>query len=143
MSDKSNSHHAAEEWKRLWRVGANGENINSRKQKNKRKRDNEKNKSNTNNTRNQTTNMNQLDLSGYNLDQNDVEEFGDKMAKKTEHTLRIMLQNINRLPTDHRATKSRKLLSTLVNKQIDIALLTEVGLYWNKIPNHDKWYERV
>jgi hypothetical protein len=83
----------------------------------------------------------QRDLHGNAQELNDVEAYGDTMRKKSNHTLRIMLHNINRLPIDGRSAKSRKLLSTIATKQIDIALLTEVGLYWKKINSRDRWYE--
>ena len=34
-------------------------------------------------------------------------------------------------------------MATIAHKQIDIAFLTEIGLYWKKVQNNDQWHERV
>jgi hypothetical protein len=94
-------------------------------------------------TRIQPPNLSQTNLLGQNQDALDVEAFGDNLNKKHDTTIRIMLHNINRLPLDHRTDKSRKLISCIANKQIDVAMITEVGLYWKSIPGKDRWYERV
>ena len=85
----------------------------------------------------------QQDLHGSNQVLLDVKEYGDKMQQKKENTFRIMLHNINRLPINGDSTKSYKLISTIANKQIDVALMTEVGLFWKVINNKDRWYERI
>jgi hypothetical protein len=65
------------------------------------------------------------------------------MTRKSDHTLRIMLHNVNRLPISRSTDKSKKFISTIPNKQIDVALITEVGLYWKLLDGGDQWYERV
>lgn len=85
----------------------------------------------------------QTDLHGQPQELTDAEEFGDVLRRKSDSTLRVMLHNINRLPSQMQSAKSKKLFSTIANKQIDVALLTEVGLYWRKVPHADQWHERV
>ena len=65
------------------------------------------------------------------------------LTRKPDSILRIMLHNINRLPINGKSDKSRKLVSMIAHKQIDIALLTEIGLGWKLLNNTDQWYERV
>jgi hypothetical protein len=134
---------AAQEWQRLWSVVANGENIPEHHKKTRKKvkhKTNDKNK-NTHSTNN--TSIIQQDLHGHPQELVDVEELGSQMTRKPDQTIRIMLHNINRLPIDSRSTKSKQLITYIANKQIDIALLTEIGLNWKKIHNNDKWFERV
>jgi hypothetical protein len=71
------------------------------------------------------------------------EEFGDVISRKPDRILRIWLQNINRLPALRNSVKSKKLISTIAHKQIDIALMTEVGLCWKLVHNSDQWHERT
>ena len=91
---------AVDAWRRLWSVGANGENI-----KNKSKTKNTKRKQPyTSNQRNQTTltetshaNVSRIqsDLHGNRQETDDAEDYGDTMKAKTDATLRIMFHNIN------------------------------------------------
>ena len=83
----------------------------------------------------------QKDLHGAHQELLDVEEYGDTMRRKNDSTLRIMLHNINRLPLSGNTSKSHKLISTIAYKQIDIALLTEIGLFWKAVDNKEQWYE--
>lgn len=165
MSDSLNKKLTASvnAWHKLWSVGANGETIKNNKdnQSKKRKKDRNnkdklqnrpsgkegantsKRKRNPNNNEFQQTTTTQINLHSKNIDLQDVEEFGDTMRKKNEKTLRIMFHNINRLTIRKNSAKSKKLISTIANKQIDVALLAEIGLNWKKIQSHDKWYERT
>jgi hypothetical protein len=160
MEQKNKRHTTTvDAWRRLWSVGANGENI--RNKNNKRKK-NDKDKTNYNqlpktrdthqlkrkNPNNTTrayppTTTNQINLYGKNIDLQDVEEYGDIMEKKPPNVLRLLFFNINRLPIKKNTTKSKKLISFIANKQIDIAMLAEIGLYWKNVHPHDKWFERV
>lgn len=85
----------------------------------------------------------QQDLQGQPQELLDGEAFGDLLVKKTDNTLRIMLHNINRLPSQRQTVKSKQLVSMIANRQIDIALLTEIGLYWKLVKTEDQWHERV
>ena len=151
MSPSSPRATAANEWRRLWSVGANGEALKKsttkpNKTRTTKKKLRRKTPDNNNNTTTQTSYdilRHQQDIQGKNIDLEDVEEYGNKMQKKSDNILRIQLHNINRLPISGRTGKSRQLVNTIVHKQIDIALLTEIGLYWKKVPNNDQWHERV
>jgi hypothetical protein len=76
-------------------------------------------------------------------EEEDSEEFGDKMKEKEDNVLRIGYQNINRLPIDARASKSRDLIKLIAEKQMDLFLMTEIGLNWRNVGEKDKWFERV
>ena len=142
---------AVNAWHKLWAVGANGDTINNKTKSSKKqtKRHTQQiNKTKTTqwqdkHTRDPSTMYFQTDLRGNPQELNDIEEYGDIMKPKPDNILCILFQNVNCLPTDRRATKSRELITTIVQKQIDIALLTEVGLFWRLVDTKDKWYERV
>jgi hypothetical protein len=71
------------------------------------------------------------------------EEYGNQLTRKPDRILRIWLQNINRLPAHQNTIKSKKLVSTIVHKQVDIALMTKIGLYWKMVKQSGQWYERT
>ena len=155
MSPKSKLATAVDAWRRLWSVGANGDNINKQQNTNNNTHNSTTTNVNSSRTRRgkrdktQTTieptirSFSQRSLYGDNQESLDLEEFGDIMQRKSPNTLRIMLHNINRLPIYKNQDKSKKLFSYIANKQIDVALLTEIGLYWKLIHNNDKWHERI
>jgi hypothetical protein len=169
MSLNSRYSAAISAWQRLWRTGVKGDNIgrtnttesettrthtnysNNRTQSSGARRPTRRSKYHKDTSRNNllptmtttTTTASQTTLSGDTQDLRDVEEFGHTMAKKPDKVLRLLFHNINRLPLNARHSKSRKLLSTLAHKQIDLAMLAEIGLYWKKIPQQDRWYERT
>ena len=141
-------------WHRLWSVGANGDTIRNRTNSQTNQNQNTTN-SNTTNQRTYRNNitthnppsssatLSQTDLHGNDIDTLDGEEYGDIMEPKKESTLRLMLHNVNCLSANSQDTKSRKLIQTIAHKQIDVAMLTEIGLYWPLVPTKDKWYERT
>ena len=143
---------AVNAWHKLWAVGANGDTIHNKTNNNNKKRTKRSTKP-TNQTkhtqrrdkrtRDPSTLYYQTDLRGNPQELNDAEEYGDIMKPKPDNILRVLLQNVNCLPIDRRACKSRELITTIVQKQVDVALLTEVGLFWRLVDNKDKWYERV
>ena len=137
-------------WRRLWATGSTTTtNTNQTNNNNAQRNSNSPTTTFTRCTKRstqpqqQTPTHTQTNLQGRNQELEGTEAFGHFMTKKHDNTLRIMLHNINRLPISSKADKSRKLISTIANKQIDIALLTEIGLNWKQINNQDKWYERV
>ena len=156
MNPKSALSAAVNAWHRLWSVGANGENINRQNStQQQRTTPNYRSSPNSNqdsfspprqtreSTNNRTKHYNQQDLFGHNQEVQDAEPYGDIMERKPQSTLRIMLHNVNRLPLNAKHDKSKKLFSTIANKQIDIALITEVGINWKKANSNDRWYERT
>ncbi len=82
-------------------------------------------------------------MSGANMDQNDVEYFGDDQQQKRPNTLRVGFHNIYNLPEDRRTSKSRQLVDYIVQKSYDCFLMVEPGLNWKKVGNNDRWYERI
>jgi hypothetical protein len=54
-----------------------------------------------------------------------------------------MLHNIANIPEDKRTSKSRQLMSYIVQKQADVFLMTEVGLCWKKVDSSNQWFERI
>jgi hypothetical protein len=85
----------------------------------------------------------QRTLSGKNQDLHDVEEFGDPLHAKQEHTLRIGLHNLFNLSQDKRTSKSRQLITYIIQKSFDVFLMTEDGLCWRKLDNENQWHERI
>jgi hypothetical protein len=65
------------------------------------------------------------------------------MQRKQNGILRVWMQNVNRLPSQNNTSKSKQLISTIAHKQVDIALITEVGLYWRLVHANDQWHERT
>jgi hypothetical protein len=143
MSSQGSLATAAQEWQMLRFVGANGANIHEYHKKTKKIG---KQKTNNNNMNTHSTNnisIIQQDLHGNPEELTNVEEFDSQMTRKPHQTMRIMLHNIDRLPIDSRLTKSKQIVTYVANKQIDAALLTQIGLNWKKIHNNDRWFERV
>jgi hypothetical protein len=108
---------AVQEWRRLWSVGANGENIPEHRKKTRKK---DRHKTNDRNKNTHSTNnisITQQDLQGHPQKLADVEQFGSQMTRKPDQT---MLHNINRLPIDSRLTKSKQLITYVANKQINM-----------------------
>ena len=106
-------------------------------------RNNKNNKNIYTQTNNFNRNLQQVSITGINLDKKDMEEFGDKIGKKDECELRIITQNANRLSANKDTTKSRKLFSSIDELEADVWISTETGLYWPKVLEYDQWHERL
>jgi hypothetical protein len=85
----------------------------------------------------------QTQMNGANLDQNDVEFYGDEQHEKRPNTFRVGLHNIYNLSEDRRTSKSRQLIDYIVQKSYDCFLMAEIGLNWRKIGANDRWFERI
>jgi hypothetical protein len=133
---------AVEAWKRLWDTGKGNNDNNTKKDKRKQKKGKQKRK--LRRSKKETIKQyQQRSLRGVNLDKLDTEEFGDKLQEKVDGILRIMLHNIANIPEDKRTSKSRQLMSYIVQKQADAFLMTEVGLCWKKVDSSNQWFERI
>ena len=150
MSTNSAWATAVNAWHRLWSVGANGENIRTNKKTQPKQKTKTRNQHRTlqaalhqNTTTKELTNHIQTDLHGNPQENDDGETYGDVMMAKSDGILRIMLHNVNCLPNESKHDKSKKLISTIAHKQIDVALLTEIGLCWSLVDATNKWYERT
>ncbi len=71
-----------------------------------------------------------------------AESWGDRLTTRRTGTLRVALQNIQRLPVDRRDSKHEDLTHWLDKDGIDIAILTEINTYWPKVKPHQQWEER-
>jgi hypothetical protein len=85
----------------------------------------------------------QTDIQGRSIEKHDLEAFGDLLGKKEANVFRIMLQNVNNLPVSSHVYRSRQLVDCISNQELDVYLMTEVGLCWNKLSAYDQWYERT
>ncbi len=110
------------------------DNIN-KKSKNKRKK-----KKNTQHKK--QSNTIQKTLTGHSH-ANDNEDFGDPLTKKQDTAMRVVLQNVGRLPSYKHHSKSIGWLDFIISSQTDVALMTEVGLRWNRVDPGDQWNERL
>ena len=73
---------------------------------------------------------------GYIYD--DAEAFGDKLKKKSPHTMRVGLQNLHLLSEHAKTSKNRQLVQHILEGENDVFLMTEIGLYWDKLAASDQ-----
>jgi hypothetical protein len=94
--------------------------------------------------RNQTgKKLNQTTLFGENLQQADLEEYGDKLRTKKENNFRVVSQNIHTLTESSKSSRSRRVVDTIATTSADVFLMAEVSLYWPKLEAINKWFERI
>jgi hypothetical protein len=65
------------------------------------------------------------------------------MKSKPPNTIRIGLHNIQLLPENSRHYKSRQLIHHIVQAELDLLMLNEVGLNWKAVPADNQWVERT
>jgi len=85
----------------------------------------------------------QLSIEGTNVTMTDAEVFGDSMKKKPPNTVRIGPHNIQLMPKNSRHYKSRQLIDHISNAELDVLLMNEVGLNWEKVSANNQWVERT
>jgi endonuclease/exonuclease/phosphatase family metal-dependent hydrolase len=85
----------------------------------------------------------QTTLLGVNQEKADVEDYGDKLSAKEDNIFRVIAQNIQVLPPEARTERSRRLVNTIGTTEADVALLSKIKLYWPRVEQHNKWFERV
>jgi hypothetical protein len=95
------------------------------------------------NTKRKTNSITQTTISFINEQEPDVELYGDSISKKEKGVLRLLLQNVSNVPEEKTHYKSRQLVETLTNLDVDIMFLNEVGLIWDKLPPHQQWHDRT
>ena len=71
-----------------------------------------------------------------------AEVYGDRQKTKNKSSLRVLLQNIQRLPLSIRDQKHEDIVDWIHRDAGDIAILTEINTYWPKVPAHQQWEER-
>jgi hypothetical protein len=75
---------------------------------------------------------------------NQVEDFyGDELDTCGEETLRLVGININNIPESSVSPKNQQIFQAINESGAGIVGITEVGRYWNLIPEKDRWTERV
>jgi hypothetical protein len=87
--------------------------------------------------------LQQLSLEGNNITLDDAEAFADTMQNKQPNTVRIALQNIQLLPENARHYKSRQLVSHIIQAELDVLMMNEVGLNWKAVAADNQWVERT
>jgi hypothetical protein len=86
----------------------------------------------------------QTDMTYHTIQKDDLEAFGNIiMGKKATNVFRIMLQNINNLPTSALVNSSRQVIDSIVNQERDIFVMTKIGSCWPKISDYDQWHEHM
>ena len=75
-------------------------------------------------------------------DDKQAEVYGDRQHTKHPSSLRLLLQNIQRLPLSIRDQKHADIVDWIQRDNGDIAILTEINTYWPKVPAHQQWEER-
>ena len=70
--------------------------------------------------------------------------FGSDKSKRNEHTFRCASHNINNIPEKAFWQKSKEITQMAMGKDgADIRMWQEVGLYWPKVDNVNKWHNRL
>jgi hypothetical protein len=65
------------------------------------------------------------------------------MGKKAVNVFCIMFQNINNLPTSASFNKSQQVIDCIIKQELDVFLMTEIGLCWPKLSAYDQWNKRT
>ena len=131
---------AVRKWRELGLVGNNrhlGENNTKQQNKIQKQRRTQREKA-TNKPR-----LQQRTLSGEKLNDKDNEYFGDIMNTKEENTFRVVSQNIHLLPEAATSGRSRRVVNTISQTDADVFLMAEPRLFWPKVANENKWFERI
>lgn len=87
--------------------------------------------------------MNQTSLRGENIDEKDDNDFRDMMGKKEERTIRIVFQNICHISPSKATSKNNQIIRFANDNDVDILLMAEIGLKWDKVPSEDQWAEKI
>jgi hypothetical protein len=88
-------------------------------------------------------NLQQTTLSGEKLNDKDNEYYGDAMKQKEENTFQVVSQNIQLLPEAATSGRSRRVVNTISKTEADVFLMAETKLFWPKVANENKWFERI
>ena len=57
--------------------------------------------------------------------------------------MRVGLQNLHLLSEHAKTSKNRQLVQHILEGEYDVFLMTEIGLYWDKLAASDQWSERT
>ena len=84
-----------------------------------------------------------LEANGMTTHADDDERVGGNFDKKREGTIRVIAQNVGRIPTRANTTKSHKLMKFMVESNADVFRFSEVGLNWTQVGPADRWEQRT
>jgi endonuclease/exonuclease/phosphatase family metal-dependent hydrolase len=65
------------------------------------------------------------------------------MKARPPNTICIGLHNIQLLPENSRHYKSRQLIHHIMQAELDLLVMNEVGLNWKAVPASNQWAERT
>jgi hypothetical protein len=122
-------------------MGAHAEGSATTEQPQKKRRKQTKKDSSHQNPRGKK--LNQTTLFGENLQQADLEEYGDILHTKKENNFRVVSQNIQTLTESSKSNRSRRVVDTIAKTNADVFLMAEVSLYWPKLEAANQWFERI
>ena len=74
---------------------------------------------------------------------NSQEYYGDKLAKKSKNTVRVVLNNVNSIGLYANGIKDELIREFMCKWDVDILGLTEANVHWGKVKKKDNWYERT
>ena len=74
---------------------------------------------------------------------NSQEYYGDKLAKKSKNTVRVVLNNVNSIGLYANGIKDELIREFMCERDVDIMGLTETNVHWGKVKKRDNWYERT
>jgi hypothetical protein len=119
----------------------------SRKWKNKTKHQKQKSitkhKSKTPPSEVTTPHHQQQTLQGFNIEEFDLQPFGDTRRPKTPQIFRVESHNINNLPDKGTTFKSQPFVARVCSPDVSATLAQEMGINWSKLKGRDKWHERL
>jgi hypothetical protein len=75
------------------------------------------------------------------INEAEVEYFGDKLAGRIPNMLRIGFLNINGVPGSAAHQKNKEILNNINNSYLDILGLAETNRCWHKLATKDRWME--
>lgn len=88
--------------------------------------------------KNQQQHFAQTLMRGDDIEKKDGDEFGDKMLEKQDRTMKVIFQNICHLSESKSTSKSNQFVEFVVNNQVNVMLMAEVGLHWDKVVAEDQ-----
>jgi hypothetical protein len=69
------------------------------------------------------------------------QKYGYQQKPKLKSSVGLLLQNIQWLPPSIGNQKHEDIVDWIQCNKSDIAILTEINMYWPKVPAHQQWEE--
>ena len=70
------------------------------------------------------------------------QRFGDN-RKKRKGVIRLGCQNVNGIPENMKTTKSKKMIHSVKDWNLDVWACSEIKIRWDKIDSRHQWAERT